>query len=330
MIAESVLDLHNKRPTTGEIIVTLFEFCDLSCLFCNQDHNSILGVDTIVDKFEQIKLSIEKLIPKGKTEFSIHVMGGEVFSDMLDDKVYDDYIKLVDKIRNYGIEKNIPISISFITNFIWTKTERVQQFIEKTNVDLMTSYDPSGRFNKNTLEIFKNNVMNFKTHIATVNIVLTKPSINKFLNNQIPFFDYLYENIETYFDYYGPEKNQHFLLPTDIELRDFMIYLVNNWPKSMPVKDFFSKSKQKMTCMDTYTVMPTGKWGGCGHFENIEKIIPIKMVTEQAWIDNYNCFECEHFQRCSLGCFMSNHVNGMRTQHECWLKEVYDYINLKT
>ena len=54
MIADQLIDLHNKRPSTGEIIVTLFEFCDLNCLFCSQDHTSILGIDTSADKFEQI------------------------------------------------------------------------------------------------------------------------------------------------------------------------------------------------------------------------------------------------------------------------------------
>jgi hypothetical protein len=81
--------------------------------------------------------------------------------------------------------------------------------------------------------------------------------------------------------------------------------------------------------MDTFTIMPSGQWGGCGQFERIEKVMPIKLLTEQEWFDSYNCFECEHFQRCSLGCFMSNHVKDMRTQKECWMKEVYDYVDSK-
>lgn len=330
MVASNILDLHNKRPTTGEIIVTLFEFCDLSCLFCNQDHDSIVGIDTIVSKFDQIVLCINRLIPKGKKDFAIHIMGGEVFSDKLSEKVFTDYVELVRKIKQYSVDKNIPIKVSFITNFIWEKSDRVRNFLQQSQVDLMTSYDPAGRFNKNTFEVYKRNVQEYKEHITGVNIVLTKPTIEKFLSKQTPFFDYLYENFETYFDYYGPEKNQAFLLPSDVGLRSFMRFLIDNYPQSMPVKDFFIKSKQKMTCMDTFTVMPTGKWGGCGYFENIEKIIPIKQITEQTWVDSYNCFECEHFQRCSLGCFMSNHVNGMRTQQECWLKEVYDYIDNKS
>jgi hypothetical protein len=329
MIAEKLIDVHEKRATTGEIIVILFEFCDLSCLFCNQDHDSILGIDTIVDKFEQIKSSIETLQLKGKKDFAIHIMGGELFSDKLNDVVFEDYEKLTNKIRQYCESKDIPVKVYFVTNLIWTKKERVKSFLEKTKVELMSSYDPAGRFNTTTLEIFKQNADEFKKHINTVSVVITKPTIDKFLKNQVPFFDYLYDNFFIFFDYYGPEKNSNFLLPKDVEVRDFMKFMVDNWPKVFPVKDFFSKTKNKMTCMDTYTIMPTGQWGGCGQFEHLEKVIPLKMMTEQQWFDNYNCFECEHFQRCSLGCFMSNHVKDMRTQQECWLKEVYDYVDSK-
>ena len=38
----------NKRAQTGEIIVTLFEYCPLNCKFCNQDHSSLEGIDTLV------------------------------------------------------------------------------------------------------------------------------------------------------------------------------------------------------------------------------------------------------------------------------------------
>jgi hypothetical protein len=330
MIASQLIDMHDKRPATGEIIVTLFELCNLSCLFCPQDHDSIEGINTIVSKIDQIKSVIDTLQKKGKKDFSIHLMGGELFSDDLDDAIFDDYSTLIDLIKSYCNDKNIPVSISIVTNFVWQKKHRIKQFLDKTGVSIMTSYDPAGRFDKHSLEIFKENVVEFKEHIVTVNVIITKPTIDKFLKKQIPFFDYLYENFSVYFDQYGPEKNQKFLMATDVQVRDFMIYLVDNWPKVLPVQDYFSKTKSQMTCMDTHTVMPAGKWGGCGQFEQIDKVIPIKLVTEQSWLDGYNCLECEHFNRCSLGCFMSNHVRDMRTQKECWLKEVYDYVDNKT
>lgn len=327
MIAEHAINVHNKRPETAEIIVTLFEYCDLNCLFCNQDHDSYAGVDTIVDKFNEIKLSIDQLLKKGKTDVAIHMMGGELFSDNIEDKVFDDYIKLTNKLIEYGKQINVPLEVSFVTNFVWEKKDRIKKFLIDNDIKLMTSYDPSGRFNVKTFEIYKSNIKEFKEHISSVNVIMTKPNIDKFLKGQVPFFDYLYENFPIYFDYYGPGKNHEFLLAKDYELTEFMKYMYDNWKNCHPFKTFDNKGKNKMSCMDTITVMPSGKWGGCGHFEHLEKVIPIKVVTEQQWFDSYNCFECEHFQRCSMGCFMSNHVKDMRTQEECWLKQVYDYVD---
>jgi hypothetical protein len=329
MIASQLIDVHNKRSSTGEIIVILFELCDLSCLFCNQDHTSIVGIDTIVDKFEQIKNTIDILRKKGKTDFSIHIMGGEIFSDSLDDAVFTDYIKLINQTKQYCEINNIPVVISVVTNFVWKKKDRVKRFLIESGVEVMSSYDPSGRFNSSTLEIFKENVLEFKDFISMISVVITKPTIDKFLKNQVPFFDYLYANFSIFFDHYGPEKNQKFLMPTDIEVREFTKYLVDCWPNTYPIRNYFSKTKSQMTCMDTFTIMPGGKSGGCGQYEQLDKVIPIKLVTEQTWLDNYNCLECEHFNRCALGCFMSNHIKDMRTQKECWLKEVYDYIDSK-
>jgi hypothetical protein len=329
MIAEQLINLHDKRPSTGEIIVILFEYCDLSCLFCNQDHDSISGIDSISEKIEEIKLSIDTLLLKGKKEFSIHLMGGELFTDQLDDKIFQDYENLTNEIRDYCKIKNVPVNVCFVTNFIWTKKDRVKSFLDKTGVEVMSSYDPAGRFNSQTFEVFKKNIQEFKDYITTVSIVITKPTIDKFIKKQTPFFDYLYNNFQVFFDYYGPEKNKELLMPKDTEVRDFMKFMIDNWPNSIPIRGFFSKTKGKMSCMDTYTIMPSGKWGGCGQYEHLDKVIPIKMVTEQEWLDSYDCVSCEYFQRCSLGCFMSNHVNSMRTQKECWMKEVYDYVDIK-
>lgn len=329
MIAEKIINKHEKRSYVGEIIVILFEFCDLSCLFCHQDHDSIVGLDTIIEKFQYIKSSIETLIKKGKTEFYINIMGGELFSDNVDDEIFLDYIILIEKIRLYGKDNNLPITIRFVTNFIWTRSERVKRFIKDNEILLLSSYDPSGRFNAQNLETFKKNVLDFKEDIVSFNVILTKPNIDKFLKNSIPFFDYLYDNFPIFFDHYGPNKNDNFLIPTDIELREFAKHMIDKWPKCSPYANYFKKTKTEMTCMDTFTVMPSGDHGGCGKFERVSKVIPIKLVLEQKWFDDYNCLECEHFSRCSLGCFMSHHIKDSRTQQECWLKEVYDYIDGK-
>ena len=64
----------------------------------------------------------------------------------------------------------------------------------------------SARFNKNTFKIFKENVERYKHNIKGVNVIMTKPSIKKFMNNDVPFFDTLYNSynyIENYAKNYG-------------------------------------------------------------------------------------------------------------------------------
>ena len=54
-----------------------------------------------------------------------------------------------------------------------------------------------------------------------------------------------------------------------------------------------------------------------------------KEDMETRFMEDYNCLECEHFNRCSLGCFLSHDLSETRTQEECWLKEVYNYVDSK-
>ena len=160
---------------------------------------------------------------------------------------------------------------------------------------------------------------------------MTKPAIIKFLNDDIPFFDYLYRNFDIYFDYYTPENNSKQFMPTDIELKTLMLYLVDNYPSCLPVKDYFSKKKIRMSCQDTYTILPNNLAGMCtilldGYYKGYKRN---KEDMETRFMEDYNCLECEHFNRCSLGCFLSHDLSETRTQEECWLKEVYNYVDSK-
>lgn len=325
---------NGKRTDTGEIIVTLFEFCDLHCLFCNQDHSSIEGIDSVKSKIHPIIKSIEDLQSRGKDNFEIHIMGGEVFSDKLPDSIFDDYAALVDNIRHYSRDEGVPIEVSFVTNFIFNKKQRVKHFLTTNDIKVFTSYDPAGRFTKETFEIFKQNVVEFTPMIQSVNCIMTKQNIQRFMKGQVDFFDYLYDNFPIYFDYYTPERHYNELIPADVELRDFIKCMLVEWPECLPFKDFTSRQKKNMTCMDTYTIMPDNRFGRCTilldkSVEDVQPInlIPLKPKLEQQWFDEYNCLECEHFDRCSLGCFLSNHIKGGRTQKECWLKQVYDFVD---
>lgn len=323
----------NKRSILGEIIVTLFEQCNMSCKFCNQDHNSKVGMDTIRDKLVTVQNAIKHLQANGRTEFSVHFMGGEVFSDLVPDSCFDDYKYLADELDAWSKENNYDVEICFTTNFVYDRTDRLQKLLDECpQIKLLTSYDPSGRFGTGQLEKFQENVTLFKNYIKSANVIMTKPNIEKFLKRATPFFDYLYDNYDIYFDYYTPEKNRERMTPNDIQLRDFMKFMLDNYPNCLPFKDYPSKQKKRMTCQDTFTIMPDGLGGFCTILLNGElgNWKPTKEEMEQKWFEEYNCLECPHFQRCSMGCFLSNHLQSFRTQEACWLAEVYDYVDAKS
>ena len=332
----SLIDHVDKRTINGEIIVTLFEQCNLTCKFCPQDHNSVIGMKEIKEKKDYIIQSILHLQEQGRNQYSVHLMGGEVFSDLISTEIFEDYYQLVKSLFEWSSTNNINLEIAFTTNMVFSNYKRVNQLITRLfaldpNVYLMTSYDPHSRFNSNSLKLFTSNVRKLKKWIRTVNVIMTKPAIIKFLNDDIPFFDYLYRNFDIYFDYYTPENNSKQFMPTDIELKTLMLYLVDNYPSCLPVKDYFSKKKIRMSCQDTYTILPNNLAGMCtilldGYYKGYKRN---KEDMETRFMEDYNCLECEHFNRCSLGCFLSHDLSETRTQEECWLKEVYNYVDSK-
>jgi len=338
----------SKNNPRGELIVVLFEKCNLSCQMCPQKHNDSSGIDKVREKSQSIKKSIDALKLKGKTSLVINLMGGELFQDDLPDSIFTDYLYLIEDIRKYSEEISFSVDIHISSNLVWNKTTRVKNFLDESNIKITASYDPAGRFNLITFEKFKDNVIRFKEYISQIGVVMTKPSIDLFFKKQTPFFDYLYENFEIVFDHYSPEaigylgindikngmKTVDKLLPSDVTLRDFYKFMYDNWPKCFPFVELSDKEPQPMSCMATVTITPESAITSCEKYDVDNKVTPVKIIfgkldkMKDTWFEDYDCFSCEHMQRCSMGCY-ANHLKKGRTQQACWLKEVYDYVDGK-
>jgi len=347
MIMHAALPIDTlKENQTGELIVILFEFCNLTCQMCSQNHDDTTGIDSIVDKFDAIKQSLDALKLKGKESSYINLMGGELLADAHPDWLFDDYIQLIYKIEEYSKFINFPVIIKISSNFVWTKTARVKRFLELSKIKLSASYDPAGRFNNTTFDIFKHNVVEFKDYISQIGTVMTNPTIKKFMEGNVPFFDYLYDNFVVIFDHFTPEgegfgndtrsKFTNILLPTDIELRDFYKFMIDTWPDCYPFKDIPSNLQQPMSCMSTVTIHPSSAIKSCEVYDVKEPAAEQKMIffgklaeQKMQWLDDYDCLSCIHMQRCSFGCFLNHHTKNIRTQETCWLQEVYDYADTK-
>jgi hypothetical protein len=281
-------------------------------------------------------------------------MGGELFSDRLPVSIFDDYLTLINKVREYAISINLPIKVSIPSNMIWSRRDRVLQFLKESNIILNASYDPAGRFNSTNFETFKSNVQFFRDHIKQIGVVMTKPNIKKFMSGKAEFFDYLYENFNISFDHYTHSQDAkvspEILMPMDYELRDFYKFMITQWPKCYPFVETVSQLSQSMFCMRTMYVFPDASFGACGSVESIilpmvpapdskkpakvikivkETVSPLEKLIESKFVNEYDCISCEHMQRCSMSCFLNNHFYSTRTQEACWLKEVYDFVDSK-
>lgn len=320
--------LDKKASTLGEVIVTLFEHCNLACSFCSQNHNSFEGVESIPEKYFAIKSVYENLRSQNKEQFSFHFMGGEILSDSVSNQILS---KIEDLI--FRCQQSFENSEFLITsNMIWKDKDRVKQMLDRLGIKLAVSYDPAGRFNSTNFFTFLTNVKYFKNYITTVNIILTAPNIYKFLNKDVPGFDYLYENFDIYFDYYTPEKNASINCPTDSELLDIFKLLSTEYPKSNPISKYLSGDTRKnLTCQRTTVIATNGDIGHCnllvgGNYRAMTHDSRDKM--EAKWIEGFNCLMCDYFSRCGLGCFQENHILPEKTTREyCWLKDYWKWLD---
>ena len=114
----SIYDLiETKVVGYGEIVVCLFEHCNLKCVFCPQDHNDILGASR-----KEIMAKVDPIVewinnnPRNQA-YKIHIMGGELFQDQWIDKdflyIYDDFINTIQK------SVDAEVHINFITNLVF-------------------------------------------------------------------------------------------------------------------------------------------------------------------------------------------------------------------
>lgn len=325
-----------KRSSHGEIIVTLFELCNLACKFCNQDHATDFGMNAIRDKLKDVIKAIELLQKMRKDHFSINLMGGELFMDSVGDETFEDYRGLVLDIHEYARQKGLEISYTFVTNLVHFNTARVKRLIDGlrengVDVDLGTSYDPAARFNASNLIVFRRNAEIYMDYLSVVNVVMTAPSIRKFLSGNTPHFDFLYEHFDIYFDYYTLEDNWETMFPKDAEMRDLLVYLVEHYPNTHPVKTYRENETNSMNCQNTYTILPDGKAGRCTVFLNSwhkDRMPKTAGELEYDFLDARDCMSCEYFTRCGLGCYVQQNFNGpARSMNYCWMKDVHKKVD---
>lgn len=320
-----------------EVVVLLFEHCNMSCVFCPQNHDSMLGAtkDEILSK---VPLIVNYINSNQRSKyFSVHTMGGEVFQDrFIDADFLNTYQEYVDKIQE-GVNPDKTVVVNFVTNLITNRADQLLEFLNRNNLKISISYDSAGRFTPVTLEIFKRNIEIFKDKIRMVSSVATKQNIDALIKGDA-YFDYLYDNFTIDFDSLlpstGTKTNIH-MMPAESKLLEFNKLLVDKYPEVLNIQPFVnSKTQNKMSCTrgNSFTLMadnsvPRGCSGSVLLKDNITPDLGSTVIMDN-FMKKYNCFECPFYQRCPFTCFIKHDFKHITQDlDDCVFKKTFEYAD---
>lgn len=325
--------LSDKLPDSTEIELHLFEFCNLNCSFCGQDHNSKKGMNR--EDFDiKADTVIEFMRNNENNEHIINLMGGELFNDEVPDFIFDNYRFFYDKINKWAISAKQTVRFNWVTNLIFSKSKRVLELLDsQENSFISTSYDFSGRgLDINRKLLFNHNLKLMGDRINVIGFVMTRPAIRKLLSDKDSLFKELYDNYTLYFDYYVPEKSADKLLPSDDELLEAYLFIADNYPKVFPINDWLNKEKNKLTCysLNKLTMLPSNEIVKCRYLEYDEGdfINEVDYGSNEniieSFIETNGCMSCEWYDRCTMRCFVQFDWKKFDKSEECILRTFFN------
>ena len=326
--------IDSKVVDYAEIVVLFFENCNLSCVFCSQDHKStdFMTKEDIVSKSNDI---IKWINENDRSQyFKLHLMGGELLqNDLINNGYLEYYSEFMDRVRS-AIPKEKEIVFNFVTNLVFTETQKVKDFLDKYNLKVSASYDTNGRFNRSEEQIFRNNIETMKPYIEMISLTMTKPNILSITKGN-EYFDYLYSQFLCGWDFYLPvTKEKNVLTPKESELLAFYKVLIEKYPKCINVEHFTNGSKyNKMGCTrgNSLVVMTDGTTPkGCSGTvlmkdKDVDDSTDFVVIN---FFKKYDCFQCEFYNRCSFTCFVKdNYSQTIRDTKECIYKEAFKFAD---
>ena len=335
--------IKKKTNPVQEWQIFLFTGCDFNCGFCFLSKDQLKDyskMDTILFQASQLQGEIERLYEQGKKKHVINIMGGELFSDHIEDRYFQDYFSFCTLINSLKAKKDISISFSFITHLCFTKTQRVKDLTNKLkeqNIDISigTSFDFIGRFNTKSRQLFEHNLFQVFTreYISTVSIILTKPNIKSLISNTDKLYHRIYKEFgsQVFFDYFSPDsdKKSKIFQPSLDDIYQALCFLQKNYPLSQPVYDLINKEYNYMTCRRSLTLLES-----CGNCQNLvcdkqdfELKDTLSDSMEASFLKKYNCKSCQFFERCGLGCFLSHSYKPTNIETACpYKKFFYNFV----
>ncbi|MCY1346704.1 hypothetical protein D9M68_17650 [compost metagenome] len=320
--------LEVKKGKWKEAHLILFEYCNLRCSFCHQDHESKIGIDTIQQKVDKLIANTDP-----RDAYVLNLTGGELFLDEFSDVLIEEYYEAGKRLLEHFDEALLVLG----TNLIYHNVARVIKLVNRLKrygrVQLATSYDPAGRFNAEQRALFFKNLVHVQDHVRTVNVVITKQNIQSFLDgHEGAEFKWMCEHFDVYFDHYIPSQMYEYIQPDEDLISQLYMHLNTHYPNSYPIKDWKNNVENTTTCRSTKIInkdnVVTTCWSEAGKDAILDEQegLLAKDEAELRFLEKYDCFSCEFYSRCGMRCFLHHSFVDDGLNDECQIKVMFKAI----
>lgn len=346
-----------REPEYCEIVLYLFEKCNLRCEFCFQDHEHAQVNETYIKSLPHAAFALMskelKAHPTIKS-FDIRMLGGEIFSDDLPDSLLELYGEVVEQIRAEMKTYFPDVNVDFIctTNGVWTNRERIKNFLEKYSFKkiISISIDFVGRYKNDKIKQTAYETMKYfgeAEFFVRAGVVLTKRNIAYILEHADEFKDLIrkYKAEQIVFNYYSPNEQWELDLPSDEDLwniykfcideRMFNVSTIFYLVEAYRQKTFFTKTCEckfiptltqtscTKDCVATASPLPRERFYGKYTNEVTEE--NVSDVKASLGIVKRGCLGCDHYEYCPQPCWCMVIFDGYKATN-CPMKRSFNYI----
>lgn len=346
-----------REPEYCEIVLYLFEKCNLRCEFCFQDHEHAQVNYAYIKCLPHAAFALMskelKAHPTIKS-FDIRMLGGEIFSDDLPDSLLELYGKVVEEIREEMKTYFPDVNVDFIctTNGVWENRERIKRFLEKYSFKkiLSVSIDFVGRYKSDKIKQIAYDTMKFfgdAEFFVRAGVVLTKRNIAYILEHADEFKDLIrkYKAEQIVFNYYSPNEQWELDLPSDEDLwniykfcldeRMFTVSTIFYLIEAYRQQKFFTKTCEckfiptltetscTKDCVATASPLPRERFYGKYVNEVTEE--NVSDVKASLGVVKRGCLGCDHYEYCPQPCWCMVIFDGYKATN-CPMKRAFNYI----
>lgn len=230
-----------------------------------------------------------------KSHINLVLMGGELFSDDVNDDVIQSYKILLAKTELLCTQCHKTLSVSLMSNLITKHIGRIIDVAKSVkHCDIHGSFDFVGRFdNPKMITLWWENARHIKHSGVSFFAAMVghKFNIEAILKHD-PIWIKLYDEFGVYVQYYEPNSLANdYNLPYE-QYRDFLLFLYKEYPEEKFLQSVLTAyDNGHKTCCRSNWIDDTGCHKCCNH-DHIVKLYKIK----------HQCFSCKHYHNCPAVC----------------------------